>query len=103
MSYFSLKFRPMFAMPLLTGVKTCTSRTKKMGNPGDRFVAFGAEFELLSVEEKRLDEVRLLWKEEGCQSEEHFKEVWKSIHPKVGYDDYQIVKLHTFKLIGLEA
>ena len=99
MSYFSMKFRPMFERPLLEGIKTCTSRTKRMGEPGDRFVAFGAEFEVLSVEEKRLWEVRSLWKEEGCASAEQFEQIWTSIHPRTGYLPYQIVKLHTFKRV----
>lgn len=99
MSEVTIKFKPFFKMTLLAGVKTCTSRTKVMGKPGDTFVAFGSEFELLSVEEVRLYEVASRWKEEGCASEEHFKEVWREIHPRTGYDDYQIVKLHTFKKV----
>ena len=99
MSVIQIPFKPFFKMGLLTGAKTCTARTKTMGQPGDTFMAFGATFELLSVEEVRLYEVASLWKEEGCASEEHFKEVWRDIHPRVGYDEYQIVKLHRFRKV----
>ena len=92
-----IRFKPYFREPMLSGVKTCTSRTKTMGKPGDWFTAFGAQFELLSVEEVRLHEVASMWKEEGCTSADHFKEVWREIHPVVGYDDYQLVKLHRFR------
>lgn len=99
MSQVNIKFKPYLKEPMLSGVKTCTSRTKYMGKPGDTFAAFGAQFELLSIEEVRLYEVASLWREEGCTSEDHFKEVWREIHPVVGYGDYNIVKLHRFKKV----
>jgi len=100
MSLVKIPFKPYFKEPMLSGVKTYTSRTKRMGSPGDTFEAFGAQFEILSVEEVRLYEVASLWKEEGCASEEHFKEIWREIHPRTGYGDYQIVKLHRFKKVS---
>jgi hypothetical protein len=93
----TIRFKPYFKDALLSGVKVCTARTKIHGKPGDTFQIFDAVFEILSVEEVRLYEVASLWREEGCTSEEHFKAVWREIHPVVGYDDYQIVKLHRFK------
>jgi len=99
MSEIVIKFKPYFKEPLLSGVKVCTARTKRMGEPGDVFMAFGSQFELLSVEEVRLYEVASLWREEGCTSEDHFKHVWREIHPVVGYDQYQLVKLHRFKRV----
>lgn len=99
MSYFSMKFRPDFKEPLLAGIKTCTSRTKRMCNPGDRFIAFGAEFEVLEIKDVSLYEVSLLWKEEGCTSQAHFIEMWNAIHPTRRYDEDQRVYLHTFKRV----
>ena len=93
-----IPFKPYFEQPMLEGVKQYTSRSKRMGNPGDRFLAFGKEFALLSVEDVDLYTVSLLWKEEGCRSREHFIEVWNEIHPRVGYSDMQRVYLHHFKL-----
>lgn len=94
-----IQFKPYFKEPLLAGVKVCTARTKRMGEPGDTFEAFSATFEIVSVEEVRLYEVASLWREEGCTSEEHFKQVWREIHPVVGYGAYNLVKLHRFKKV----
>jgi hypothetical protein len=103
MSLVKIPFKPYFKEPLLNGVKTCTARTKRMGEPGDTFMAFGASFELVSVEEVRLYEVASLWKEEGCTSEEDFKGIWETIHPRTGYSEYHIVKLHRFKMVMSEC
>ena len=100
MSLVSIPFKPYFKEPLLAGVKVCTARTKVVGTPGDTFEVFGAQFEIASVKEVRLYEVVSLWREEGCASEEHFKDVWRGIHPRVGYNDYQIVTLHRFRKVG---
>lgn len=99
MKQISIPFKPDFKEPMLAGVKVCTARSKKMGEPGDHFEAFGVTFELLAVTDMDLYEVSLLWKEEGCRSREHFIEVWNGIHPRVGYSDYQRVYLHRFKRV----
>lgn len=99
MSMVTIRFKPYFREPMLAGVKTCTSRTQGMGRPGDTFEAFGAQFRLVSVDAVPLAEVASLWREEGCQSEEHFKEVWREIHPVKGYDAAQIVTLHRFRKV----
>lgn len=93
----TIRFKPFFKDPLLSGVKVCTARTKCMGQPGDTFEAFGAQFEIVSVRDVYLYDVAFLWREEGCTSEDHFKEVWGGIHPVARYDDYQMVTLHRFK------
>ena len=95
-----IPFRSCFRDLLLSGEKTCTARTGRMGEPGDVFEAFDAKFELLSVQQVYLHEVASRWKEEGCMSREHFIEVWKSIHPRAGYRPYQLVQLHTFRRIN---
>lgn len=100
MSMVQIKFKPYFREPMLAGVKTCTSRTKRMGEAGDRFAAFGATFQLLAIDDVSLYEVSLLWKEEGCTSREHFLQVWNEIHPRAGYSDYQRVYLHAFKKVN---
>ena len=62
-----LPFGERFRYPILHGKKICTSRTKKYGNVGDIFEAFGKEFTLIEVEKKSLNEVAyVLYKEEGC-------------------------------------
>ena len=94
-----LPFQLHFREALLSGVKCYTARKKRMGVPRDRFIAFGRQFELLSIEDVDLYTVSLLWKEEGCTSREHFIEVWQSIHPRIGYSDSQRVYLHHFTLL----
>lgn len=78
-------------------LKIYTSRSKRMGVPGDRFKAFGRLFELVTVEDVDLYSVSLLWKEEGCASREHFIEVWNEIHPIKRYSDSQRTYLHRFR------
>jgi hypothetical protein len=87
---------------MLSGVKTCTARTKRMGSPGDTFDEFGATFVLTHVCRIPLDYVaRDCWEQEGCHSIEHFQEVWRSIHPRAGFEPVQVVWLHCFKQVQL--
>lgn len=98
MSAIAIKFRPFFREPMLNGRKVMTCRTKKMGEPGDRFMAFLAEFELTHVMRMRLGFVASdCFQQEGCQSYQEFLEVWKGIHPTAGFDPEQIVWAHCFK------
>lgn len=99
MSKVAIKFKPFFKAPMLAGVKVCTARTKRMGETGDTFEAFGATFQVKSVTEESLHYVADLWHQEGCTSHEHFIEVWKEIHPVVGYRPTQSVYLHRFKKV----
>lgn len=94
-----IPFKPFFKEPMLSGVKVCTARTKRMGEPGDTFEAFGAIFELVTVHQVFLESVSHLWRDEGCRSREHFIEVWNGIHPRSGYSDQQRVWLHRFKMV----
>ena len=99
MTIVKIPFRPAFREPLLSGVKRCTARTKRMGAGGDRFLAFDQWFDLKIVTEAPLHYVADLWRQEGCTSREHFIEVWESMHPSRGYQPEQIVFLHWFKLV----
>ena len=95
----SIPFRPAFKEALLSGVKTCTARTSKKGKPGDLFTAFGAVFQLMSVERVPLHEVADFWYQEGCTDRNHFIAVWNEIHPRVGYRPKQLVYLHQFRKV----
>lgn len=97
MSEVTIPFRFHFKDKLLDGTKVYTARSKCLGKPGDTFTAFGATFELLSVEDTSLYEVSLLWREEGCASREDFIQIWNEIHPRTGYSDSRRVYLHHFK------
>ena len=99
MNIVKIPFKPYFREPMLAGTKVCTARTRRMGAGGDRFQAFGAWFDLKSVEEEPLHIVADLWRPEGCTSREHFVDVWNEIHPRIGYVPHQIVYLHWFKKV----
>lgn len=93
-----MPFLEEFRDPMLKGVKRCTARTKRYGEPGDYFEAFGKNFIFLLVTDMDLDLVaKHLWEEEGCSSEEDFKTVWRRIHPRKGFDPNWKVILHYFR------
>ena len=96
-----IPFTSQFKQAMLDGVKICTSRSKRFGEPGDTFTAFGAEFEIISVNKETLDYVAAyLWKEEGCENSWHFIRVWEEIHPIKGFDPEWKVWVHKFVKLG---
>ena len=95
-----IPFYERFRKPMLDDVKTWTSRTRRMGNVGDTFEAFGQDFLIERVERKSLFEIALRHhKDEGCESAKDFVEVWKKIHPRMGYDHTKRVYVHVFRRI----
>ncbi len=100
MTLIELRFRPEFRYRLLSGEKTATSRRRRAGQPGDYFEAFGETFKLLSVEERRLEDVATLhYRAEGCESPKAFIDIWNQIHPWRGYEPELIVFYHSFCLV----
>lgn len=101
---FRAPFDPRFKEGLLSGSKTLTSRTKKLGNKGDTFRAFGGYFLLELVWREKLRRVRdLYYEEEGCSSPEEFEEVWKSLHPRKGFDPDLKIWVHKFGRLDTPA
>lgn len=93
----TIPFRPFFRTPMLTGVKTMTCRTKRMGSVGDTFEAFWVTFELTHVMRMRLGDVFTdCFRQEGCTSAQELKDVWKAIHPRAEIDENRIVWAHCF-------
>jgi len=91
-----IPFQERWREAMLVGKKTCTSRTKQYGSPGDRFEAFGATFELGAINKVELGKVTFAWFEaEGCSSSQEFMEVWCDLHPK-GWNPFQQVYAHLF-------
>ena len=88
---------------MLKGVKVWTSRTKKYGEAGDRFEAFGEVYEIVVVVKKPLAFVAKNWSEEGCSSRDDFVEVWQEIHPRKGFVPDWEVWVHIFKKLGSGA
>ncbi len=96
----NIPFQEKWQEKMVYNIKTCTSRTKKYGNPGDTFVIFGALFKILKVERLTLTWVaNNLYKEEGCDNPEEFGHIWISLHPRAGWRPSQVVFTHHFERI----
>lgn len=94
----TIPFQLEWQNKILNGIKTCTSRTKKYGNPGDWFEQFGSTFKISTVEKFPLEHVAdFLYKEEGCDNPEEFIKIWVELHPRKGWVPNQIVFTHFFR------
>ena len=97
----SIPFQERWRDAILDGSKSATTRTKRCGSAGDTFGAFGAEFELVSVEKLPLQEVsETLYREEGCGSPQEFRKTWAKLHPRRGFVSHQSVYVHRFRRKG---
>jgi hypothetical protein len=94
-----IPFLSMFKEPMISGVKTWTSRTRAFGNPGDTFKAFGRTFVIKKVSKKTLREVAEHFREEGLSSKEELEAVWREIHPIKGFNPSQVVFVHQFNIM----
>lgn len=93
-----LPLMPRWQHKMLLGLKTATSRPNKYGHAGDTFRQFGANFVILSIEKHTLGYIAdNLYKEEGCDSPDEFKEVWSKLHPRKGFIPTQLVWVHFFR------
>jgi hypothetical protein len=98
MTEVQIPFKSEFKKRMLSGHKTVTSRTRKYGEVGDTFQAFGATFRITLVFQYKLDCVAyLLCHEEGFDSPDEFIACWATIHPGRGYQPSQTVWVHRFK------
>ena len=80
------------------GVKKATTRRKRYGFPGDRFLVNGRWFVLTDLKRVTLQDVKTkYWEVEGCDSETHFEKVWSQIHPSLGFVPGFKVWLHFFE------
>ena len=92
-----IPFLPQFKDPMLDGQKVMTTRSKKYGNIGDTFEAFGEEFIITSVFKLSLGHIAVMYhKEEGFKSKQDFIKLWKKLHPRVGYVPERIYWVHVF-------
>ena len=89
-----------FEERMLTGKKIATTHTKKYGNGGDLFCAFGHSFQLTKVNKVYLQDVcSIYYTQEGFNSQPEFIDCWKKLHPRSGYQPEKEVWLHEFKRI----
>jgi hypothetical protein len=92
-----IPFQERWRDAMLTGRKTCTTRTKRYGQVGDTFIVFGETFVILGIDRTTLEIVaQRLWQEEGCSSRKEFIEVWNGLHPRRGYRVDDRVWVHYF-------
>ena len=107
MSEINLPFKPAMQEAILAGKKSCTSRYKRYGNPGDTFEMFGQRFILTSV----IGMIGLgvvanqLFREEGFDTPEAFWETWRKLHPRrtgFGKNDDK-VWVHRFRKLEVQG
>jgi len=92
-----IPFLPQFKNPMLSGQKTITSRTRRYGQTGDTFLAWGEVFKLREVTRLLLSSVRdRYYQQEGLPSPEAFQACWEALHSIKGYDPEQAVYAHSF-------
>ena len=92
-----LPFKEQFKDVMLSGTKNKTSRTKKYGQIGDTFKAFGATFIMINQEEEELQFVaEHYYEDEGFKKPKEFISIWVEIHPRKGWDPKQKVWVHEF-------
>ncbi len=93
----SIPFHSRFLIPVASGNKIYTTRTKKYGKVGDWFYLGKSKIklEIVSIQRKKLGEIaKELWWQEGFYSPEEFIGFWLTIHRK--WTPEKIVYLHRF-------
>jgi len=96
-----IPFLPEFESALRDGRKTATSRSKRYGNPGDQFTAFGMEFLIMEVRQEKLADISLFYYGvEGLGSPAEFIAIWRRIHPRKEFDPEREVWFHRFKRLS---
>jgi hypothetical protein len=97
MTEVKIPFLERFREPMLNGAKYMTTRTKKYGDVGDTFEAFGAVFVIEGLDKLPLAWIVDAWKAEGCQSKDDFLNVWRQIHPNRTVDLKEKFWVHYFR------
>lgn len=93
-----IPFKEQFREAMLSGKKTCTTRTKQYGKPEDCFRVFDAEFELIVVVPSIAMWVgNYLYKEEGFDQPGEFHKLWGKMHARLARE--AIVFVHVFKRV----
>ena len=92
-----IKFQPANGRLLHLGLKTCTSRSKKLADPGGTFEYYGATFEISDVCLFSLEYVRrFLFYAEGAVSPEHFEAIYRSVSRNRPFNPDKLVYIHFF-------
>jgi len=98
-----IPFNKRFLMPLLSGNKIATTRSRHYGKIGDYFHLPNRDgrdsdfkFKIISVSREKLGDIAdHLYREEGFGSPEEFKEFWLTMHRK--WEPEKKYCLHVFQ------
>ena len=95
-----IPFRQDMLKQIKQGAKTATSRPKQTAQIGDYFQVGDSYYKIVNITKKPLGAICLNhYKEEGCQSPQHFIDVWSMIHPIKGFDPTWMVYFHEFRKV----
>ncbi len=95
-----LPFHDRFVDAIQSGRKTMTSRNSRYGKAGDILWTPAGFVRLLDVRKCEIETVaQEHYHEEGLDSPEEFREVWREIHPRKGWVPDQEIWLHEFEHI----
>ena len=101
MSNINIPFMPKWKQKMLSRQKTATSRTHKYGMVGDNFEIFNHTFRITQISFISLELIaEYFYKQEGCDNPNEFIEIWKQIHPIMGWQPKRKVYIHLFHLEG---
>ena len=85
---------------LLDERKTATSRNKCYGERNDVFIIRNKIFRITNIRQLKLITIATYcFKDEGCETPEEFINVWKSIHPRLGWTPDKRVWIHYFTYV----
>jgi hypothetical protein len=80
-----------------SGRKTCMMCYMRKGIPGQCFRYYGGIYVILWIQERTIESVaRYLFRQEGCDSPEEFKEAWQRLHPLTPWLPKKVVTVHHF-------
>ena len=72
-----IPFNDRFIMPMVSGNKIMTTRSKRYGTIGDTFWVKGIRYKIKGVCKRELGEITTKWyKEEGFKTPKEFRDFW---------------------------
>jgi len=95
----TIPFKYRFFKPIEQGIKVRTWRTRKYGDPGDRFPNGRFWYEITKVERACMGSVPEYFAEEGFNDREDAIQTLKEIFPQNGFDPDRMGWAHWFKKV----
>jgi len=100
MAEIQIPYSPDMKAAAINGSKICTSRNRKYGKVGDTFILDGQKFRLLIIDKFPLEMVAtLFFREEGFNCPNAFKDKWKALHLRRGWEPEREVFVHFFRKV----